>query len=318
MPWLQGMQEECPAQVDMARLKVEAFAHRHRTRGVPLMARAFGHTHELLAFGSRAPGLARLGGAVDEQTNRPAPPDPRARVAPVTTRETGDPVVLMADTFTRFLHPEIGDAALRVLEATGAAVTVVDPGCCGRPLLSQGLVGAARKRLSGALDALAPYAEAGTPIVTLEPSCWSMLVDDALSLTDDPRAGVVAKTCVSFERAVLNRDLPGLRGRDEHIVVHPHCHTRALGAGEDTIELLRQIPGVTATDSGAGCCGMAGAFGYSTPRCRGGSPPDRCFRAVGLGAVAAVPGTSCRHQSDDSSRSPPVHPAQLLAAALLV
>jgi FAD/FMN-containing dehydrogenase/Fe-S oxidoreductase len=309
---------ECPAQVDMARLKVEALAHRHRTRGVPLMARVFGHTHELLAFGSRAPGLARLGGAVMSKRIGRRLPTPVRQWRPVTTRATGDPVVLMADTFTRFLHPEIGDAAIRVLEATGAAVTVVDPGCCGRPLLSQGLVGAARKRLSGALDALAPYAEAGTPIVTLEPSCWSMLVDDARSLTDDPRAGVVAKTCVSFERAVLNRDLPGLRRRDEHIVVHPHCHTRALGAGEDTIELLRRIPGVTATDSGAGCCGMAGAFGYQHPEVSRAIAARPRIHAVGLGAVAAVPGTSCRHQSEELFAIASAHPAQLLADALLI
>jgi Fe-S oxidoreductase len=276
----------------------------------------FGHTHELLALGSRAPGAARLGGAVMGKRIDRRLPTPVREWRPVTTRTTGDPVVLMADTFTRFLHPEVGDAAIRVLEATGARVTVVNPGCCGRPLLSQGLVGAARKRLTGALDALATHAEAGTPIVTLEPSCWSMLVDDARALTDDPRAGVVAKACVSFERAVLMRDLPGLRPLDGHVVVHAHCHATTLGAGEDTIDLMRRVPGMSVTDSGAGCCGMAGAFGYQHPGLSRAIASGRLTSATARASVTVASGTSCRHQLADTSQGPASHPAILLAAAL--
>jgi len=116
-------------------------------------------THELLALGSRAPRLARLGAAVAERVLGERPPVPvrgwrRASANwPSTPRPIGRaparrPVALMADTFTRFLEPGIGDAAVRVLEAAGARVRVVDPGCCGRPLLSQGLVAAARRRAS--------------------------------------------------------------------------------------------------------------------------------------------------------------------------
>ena len=309
---------ECPAQVDMARLKVEALAHRHRERGVPLMARAFGHTHDLLALGSRAPSLARIGAAVMSRRIGRRVPAPVRAWRPVTTRTTGDPVVVMADTFTRFLHPEIGDAAIRVLEATGAAVTVVNPGCCGRPLLSQGLVGAARKRLTAALGVLAPHAEAGTPIVTLEPSCWSMLVDDALSLTDDPRAARVAKMVVAFERAVLRRDLPSLQRRDDEVVVHAHCHAQALGGGDDAAQLLRQIPGLRVRASNAGCCGLAGGFGYQHPELARAILGAGLAPSMGATESIAASGTSCRCQIDDLARVRSQHPAEILAAALVV
>ena len=307
---------ECPAQVDMARLKVEALAHRHLERGVPLTTRVFGHTHELLALGSRAPTLTRIGAAIASRGIGRRVPTPVKEWRPVTTRTDGDRVVLMADTFTRFLHPEIGDAAIRVLEATGAQVTVVNPGCCGRPLLSQGLVSAARARLSHALDVLAPHTEAGTPIVCLEPSCWSMLVDDALSLTDDPRASAVAKVLVTFERAILDRGLSPLRSLGESIVVHPHCHSRALGAAADTAALLQLLPGANVSESGAGCCGMAGAFGYQHPALSQAIASRRLLNEVRNASVAAAPGTSCRHQISEFAGVTALHPAQLLERAL--
>ena len=308
---------ECPAQVDMARLKVEALAHRHRERGVPAMARMFGHTHRLLALGSRAPALARLGAAIVSRRIGRRVPAPVREWRPVTTRTTGDPVVVMADTFTRFLHPEIGDAAIRVLEATGAAVTVVNPGCCGRPLLSQGLVGAARKRLTAALDVLTPPAEAGIPIVTLEPSCWSMFVDDAVSLTDDPRARVVAGAVVTFERAILRRGLPVLRALDDEIVVHTHCHTRALGEADGTAALLARVPGLAVTEPDGGCCGMAGGFGYGHPEISRAIAGMRLLPTVRPGTEAVAAGTSCRHQMDECAGVRPRHPAEVLAAALV-
>ena len=308
---------ECPAQVDMARLKVEALVHRHREHGVPLRARMLGHTHELLSAASRTSGLAGVGTRLASRIAGRSVPRPRREWRPATSRTDGDPVALMLDTFTRFLHPEIGDAAVRVLEATGARVELVDPGCCGRPLLSQGLVAQARRRVQGALDALAPFAAGGTPIVVLEPSCWSMLTDDAPTLVDDDRAAAVADACVTFERAVLDRGLPQLRPLHERVTVHAHCHTRALGAGADTAELLRRVPGLEVADSGAGCCGMAGAFGYQHPDLSRAIASQRLLPAVRDADLAAAAGTSCRHQIRELAGVDALHPAQLVERALL-
>lgn len=307
---------ECPAQVDMARLKVEALAHRHRTHGVPLDARLLGHTHELLRAGSRGHVAAPLASRVASRfAGRPLP-QPRREWRPATTRATGDTVALMLDTFTRYLHPEVGNAAVRVLEATGARVHIVDPGCCGRPLLSQGLVAQARRRALTALDALAPHASAGTPIVVLEPSCWSMLADDIPALVDDARAATVAGACATFERAVLDRGLPALHPVERRVTVHAHCHARALGAGGVAAELLRRVPGLEVAESGAGCCGMAGGFGYRHPDVSRAIAADRLLPAMAGVTLAAAPGTSCRHQLGELAGVATAHPAELLAEAL--
>jgi FAD/FMN-containing dehydrogenase/Fe-S oxidoreductase len=312
---------DCPAGVDMARMKVEALAHRHRARGVPLAARVMGHAHGLLAAGALAPPLARAGARLAGRLTGDGPLPAPVRAWRPRPRPAGPPdgpaLALMADTFTRFLDPGIGEAALDVLGACGARVEVVDPGCCGRPLLSQGLVGAARARPRRALGRLAPLAIAGRRIVVLEPSCWSMLVDDLPRLLPgDPRAEMVAGAAVSFERAVAERGPPPLRADGRDALVHEHCHQRALGAGREGAAALVGMPGVAVRDSGAGCCGMAGAFGHRHPVLSRRIAEDRLAPAVRAAEVAVAAGTSCREQIRRVTGRPALHPAEHLAALL--
>ena len=308
---------ECPAQVDMARLKVEALAHRNRERGVPPRARAAAHAHGLLAAGARAPVPAGWAAALAGRVAGRRLPRPARAWRPGPGSRPGPEVVLMADTFTRFLHPAVGDAAVALLEAAGARVRVVAPGCCGRPLLSQGLVAAARRRARAALDRLAPHAVAGRPIVTLEPSCWSMLADDVPRLVrGDPRAAWVAEACVPLERALLDLGPPPFRTVDEDVVVHAHCHARALGAGGDALAAVSAVPGARPRDSGAGCCGMAGAFGYLHPELSRRIGEDRLAPAARTAGVVVAPGTSCREQVRDLTGRRALHPAEYLAERL--
>jgi FAD/FMN-containing dehydrogenase/Fe-S oxidoreductase len=311
---------ECPAQVDMARLKAEALAHRHRERGVPLRARALGATHALLAAGSLAPPVARLGSRLGARRAGRALPAPVGRWRPPAAAGPGEgrPVALMADTFTRFLHPEVGDAALRVLAAAGARVQVVVPGCCGRPALSQGLVGQARRSLLRTLDRLAPLAMAGVPIAVLEPSCWSMLTDDGPALLEgDPRARWVADAAVPFERLVAGLGPPAGAPITGEVLLHDHCHARALGAGDDAAAALTAA-GAAVRPSGAGCCGMAGAFGYLHPALSRDIAADRLLPAVAAagGAAVVAPGTSCRQQIAELAGVRALHPAEYLAQGL--
>lgn len=312
---------ECPASVDMARLKVEALAHRHARDGVPLRARMFGDVHRLLALGSRLPdGLLRAGARVAaRRLGRPVPVPVRPRGWGSTYGWGEAPrVALLADTFTRYLHPQVGGDALMALTACGVRPEVVDAGCCGRPLLSQGLADAARKRVSAMLDRLAPLAIEGVPIVVLEPSCWSMLLDDAPKLLpDDPRARWVADAVEPFERAVLRLGLTlPLAPRSGTAVVHAHCHARALGAGDDVLALARLVPGLEVRSSGAGCCGMAGAFGYEHPALSRRIAEDRLLPAARTADVVVAHGTSCRQQVGDLAGTPTLHPAQLVMEAL--
>ena len=179
----------------------------------------------------------------------------------------------MADTFTRFLDPGIGEAALRVLGACGADVRVVDPGLLRAPAAVAGPGGARPVAAPAARsDRLAPHALAGHPIVVLEPSCWSMLVDDLPRLVPgDPRARWVADAAVTFERAVADLGAPPLRDDPLEVVVHEHCHAAALGGGREGAAALARIAGLASRGSGAGCCGMAGPSATATPSCRGAS-----------------------------------------------
>ncbi len=307
---------ECPAAVDMARLKVEALTERYARTGVPWRARAFGATHTLLATGARAPALATLGARLaGRAVGRPLPVPTRAWAPP--SPGPGRPTLaLMMDTFTRYLHPEVGQAALAVFAAQGARVAVVDPGCCGRPLLSQGRVAAARRRLGAALGRLAPYAIEGIPIVTLEPSCWSMLTDDACTLVDDPRTGPVADAIETFEQAVLRLGIPQLRPLSGTAIVHRHCHDRTAGEPDHLTEVVRAVPGLEVRASGAGCCGMAGAFGYAHPELSRRIAEDRLVPAAQSGDFVVAHGSSCRQQVTEFAARPAVHPAVLIARQL--
>lgn len=281
---------ECPAGVDMARLKVEALAARHAAQGVPRMARAISRTHLLLTMASWAPGLARGTARLARPVLGFTPPPvqrawrPSARSGEASGRE----IVVIADTFTRHLRPDAGRAAVSVLERCGARVTVVRTGCCGRAALSEGRVGLARRQLATAIRRLLLHARRGTPLVALEPSVWSMLVDDATTLEDSPDVTAVAERVITFEQAVMDLGLPATLVSPDRgtVTVQPHCHQRALGTAAPVFAVL-EAAGYTAVDGGSGCCGGAGSFMY-----RHDLPALRGFAHGTTGPIAA-PGVSC-------------------------
>ena len=205
-----------------------------------------------------------------------------------------------------------------MLDACGVRVGVVDPGCCGRPLLSQGLVGPARARARRALDRLAPHAIAGRRIVVLEPSCWSMLVDDLPRLVPgDPRARWVADAAMTFERAVA-RARPAAACARNRATPSP-TSTATPGRSAAAARAPRRwplIPGLAIRDSGAGCCGMAGAFGYRHGDMSRAIAEDRLAPAVRSATVAVAAGTSCRAQITRTTGRPALHPAEHLARRL--
>ena len=294
---------ECPASVDMSRLKVEAMATRHAITRPPLQVTAAAYAHDLLAAGSHGSAVARrVTRIASRRMGRPLPLPVREWRPPGPTGR-GTPLDVFGDTFTRFLHPEVGDAAVRVLAGAGARVEVRVDSCCGRPALSQGFPDLAIRQARKLLDGLAPHAMAGRPLVVLEPSCWSMLVDDLPQLLPgDPRAQWVSDVAISFERAV--GDL-GLAVPATGATVHRHCHSCALG---DDAAVAAAGPDAVTTD--AGCCGMAGAFGYLHPDASRLIGEHRLAPAVreATGPVVAA-GTSCRAQIADLTGVEALHPA---------
>lgn len=273
---------ECPSSVDMAKLKVEFLAHYHARHGVPWRTRAMAALPTLARWGAgwRAPlanAVGRFGPArfalergLGIARERPLPTLARR---PFTRRGAAHAradrrVVLLVDTFARFFEPSVAHAAVDVLEAAGFAVIPHARGCCGRTALSGGRVDRARTLARETVASLVPYARDGVPIVGLEPSCVLTLVDEYPWLLpgDDDAAAVAAKSTMieSFLAAEhdAGRFATADTARADAVVLHPHCHQRAIVGAGDAKRLLGAFAD-TVRDPDGGCCGMAGAFGFS-------------------------------------------------------
>ncbi len=269
---------ECPVSVDMATYKAEFLAHHYARRSRPLRAMLFGHIDWWAAIASRVPRLVNAFGSV-----RPlAGPmqsavgiAPRRRLPRFATetfqrwmqthppRSEGRPIVLWSDTFTNYFHPEVGRAAVHVLERLGYHVVVPPQTCCGRPLYDFGLLESAREHLHDVFVSLADAVTNDTPVVVLEPSCFAVFRDEARNLFGDrPIAAAIGERVVLFDDFVRSHfeqgDLPPI---SRNALVHIHCHQQAL-AGRDLAAGTFAAARLPARIADAGCCGMAGSFGF--------------------------------------------------------
>ena len=347
---------ECPTGVDVARMKSEYLYQLHQLTGVPRRARLFAHTARLARWGSRlAPFsnwvlrsypirlLNEYGFGLDRRRNPPAfarrtfldwwhRHHPSHIAEPVRQDTT---VAVFADTFSNYFEPAQAIATTRLAERMGARVLVPEQVCCGRPLISKGLLDAAQQQASRTTATLFPLVAQGTPILFCEPSCYSAVVDDHPHLlrgAEQERAIQVADSCHTFEQwaattyQMLTPDFPFSRG-PEKILVHGHCHQKALTGTKDMVDLLNAIPGSTVTELDTGCCGMAGSFGYErehfeVSRAIGGQklfPAIEAGRARQAGApdtCVVAPGFSCRQQIAHFTAAAPVSPATLLESLL--
>jgi Fe-S oxidoreductase len=244
-------------------------------------------------------------------------------------------VILWDDTFVRYHEPHIGIAAVKVLEALGFEVALPkNRQCCGRPAFSQGNLDAAARAGKHNVDLLNSLSSqhstinsqpSATPIIFLEPSCWSMFVEDYRELKIE-NADSVAKRCFLFEKFVddlLGQEPDALRFKNGSatVAIHAHCHAKSLMNPAFMRRLAERLPGRKATVLDTGCCGMAGAFGalaekYDLSVQVAGHLLDRIDdQPTGTEIIAS--GTSCRHQITDLTNARPKHMAELIADALL-
>jgi Fe-S oxidoreductase len=319
----------------MATYKAEVLHQRYRRRPRPPAHYSLGWLPRWARLAARAPGLAnatlrnpalaglakRLGGI---DARRPLP-----QFAGQSFREwfagrparAGVPVLLWVDTFTNHFTPEVGQAAVRVLEAAGYAPEITgNPVCCGLTWISTGQLDGARRQLRRSLQALEPAVRSGTPIVGLEPSCTAVLRGEiAELLSADPRAHQVRAATRTLAELLAGTEgwaPPDLTG--VHAVAQPHCHHHAV-MGWHTDSALLASAGAEVTAVG-GCCGLAGNFGVE----RGHYDVSRAVAETALlpavrdakDAVVLADGFSCRTQLDQLARVSSVHLAQLLASRL--
>jgi FAD/FMN-containing dehydrogenase/Fe-S oxidoreductase len=335
-----GCKSECPSSVDMAAYRAEFFSNYYRNHRRPLSSAFFGRLNEVARLAAFAPSLANalahapIVGSIakralaihpDRELPRFAQRTFRAwferRTAPTASMHE---VVLFPDTFNNFFEPQVAIAAVEVLERGGFRVIVPrDELCCGRPLYDQGMLERARRRLREVMDALDPFVAVGIPIVGLEPSCILTFRDELPSLfPDDARATALASNSFLLDEFLARQapDFapPALR---RQIILQGHCHQKAIAGIGAEVALLTRAAGTELEVLDAGCCGMAGAFGYDrghfeVSHAIGGrallpaidrAPPD---------SIIVADGFSCRSQIRHFCPSRrPLHLAEVLNLA---
>ena len=337
-----GCTPECPSNVNLALLKAEMLYARHKRDGLPLREKIFSDIDLLGRIGCTIPWLFNAIGdfapvrrfmekTVGISAKRSLPHYARERFdrwfakrakRNGTNRSRGK-VILWDDTFVRYHETNIGIAATKVLEAIGFEVELMkNRKCCGRPAFSQGNLDAAAEVAQHNVSQLSTI-DSQPPILFLEPSCWSMFVDDYREL-QIANAEKIAERCVLFEKFVddlLEQEPDALqfKERNANVVIHTHCHAKSLTNSAFTARLVERLPGRRATLLETGCCGMAGAFGALAEKYElskqvaadllrqiDNQQPD----------VVIASGTSCRHQIVDLSERWPKHMAELLADAI--
>jgi FAD/FMN-containing dehydrogenase/Fe-S oxidoreductase len=359
-----GCTPECPSNVNLTLLKAEMLHARWRRDGLPLRERIFSNVDLLGKIGCLLPRLTNrlldskpvrvaiektLG--ISARRSLPRYANERfdtwfARRVDATPRrvfknQSGEApllqkIILWDDTFVRYHEPHIGSAAVKVLEALGFEVALVkNRRCCGRPAFSQGNLDAVATVAKHNVDLLSSpqYSNGPTgapsgqtlPIIFLEPSCWSMFVEDYRELKIENAENVAAR-CFLFEKFVddfLEQQPDAIRFKEgtETIAIHPHCHAKSILNPAFMTRLAERLPGRKATVLDTACCGMAGAFGALAEKYDLSTQVAQRL----LEQIEARPpetqviasGTSCRHQITDLTNLRPKHMAEFVAEALL-
>ena len=349
-----GCKRECPTGVDMAKMKTEFLHHYAQRHGHSLGERLVAHLPDYAGLASRAAGLlnglVRLPGvawlverALGLSQRRSLPrwrsdtfwQDPvlaelaSADALLAHAAQGGKAAVLFVDTFNGYWETGNALAALKVLHAAGYRVHALrkDQGahCCGRTFLASGMVDQARQRMGALVHALEPLAQAGIPIIGLEPSCLLTLRDEALAMGLGPSAHTVAAKAVLLEEFIATEAKTGRFGiafkpSAKPVLVHGHCHQKAFDTVGALMQVLALVPGTQARLIETSCCGMAGAFGYQARHYA------TSMQMAELSLLPAVrkdenawviaDGTSCRHQIQDGAQREATHLAILLAAHL--
>ena len=339
-----GCKRECPTGVDMARMKIEVMAARARDRGLTLHDRLVAdlpryapyaaRLHWLMNLRNRSPVLARLTERATGFSAARALPQWSARPfrdAELPARDDAD-VVIFADAFNRWFEPENLRAAIRVLRAAGRCVTLARPLeggralDCGRTLLSVGLVDRAKAEGQRLIDALLPHVRAGRAIVGLEPSSLLTLRDEIPALIPGKATQDVANAAFTFEEYIAAEADAGrwnlrLRPLGARVLLHGHCHQKAMDVMPAIRKALALLPETDIQVVETSCCGMAGAFGYGVEteaisRQMGELDLFPAVRDAPDGTIVVADGTSCRHQIADGTGRQAIHVSRLFDLAL--
>ncbi len=335
---------ECQTGVDMAKLKYEFLDHYQKSNGVPIRSRLFANINRLSSLASRLGPLSNLAvgnplarlflhRVIGIHPNRVLPPQASQtfpkwfRSRPARANEAVKQVVLFNDTFMNYNYPQVGKAAVAILEQAGYSVVPANPVCCGRPMISKGLLAQAASNARRNVDLLYSYAAQGISIVGCEPSCLLTLKDEYPELVDDEKARVVAENSYMIDEFLMTLHGEGkldlrFSNLEKQVMFHGHCHQKALLGTRHSMDLLRLPPGYRVEEINAGCCGMAGSFGYEVEHYGVSMDIGRMevFPAVEAkdnSWEVAVMGVSCRQQIEHGTGRRSRHLVEVLQDALV-
>jgi FAD/FMN-containing dehydrogenase/Fe-S oxidoreductase len=332
---------DCPTNVDIATYKAEFLSHYYERRARPLPAYAFGLVDRWARLGSLAPRVANLVStapglsqmwrsllAIAPQRQLPKLANQSfrrwaaRRGIPAPTGVAGE-VILWADTFNNYFHPETSRAALEVLSAASFRVTVPRAHlCCGRPLYDFGMLDQAKAYLQRVLRTLRGPIEAGTPIVVLEPSCAAVFRDELHGLFPKDRLAGQLRRQVFLLSEFVERQPAAFRlpRLSRPVLLHGHCHHKALMKWADEESVLRKI-GAELECPDTGCCGMAGPFGfdrdkYEVSQAVGERVLFPAVRRARHDALIVSDGFSCREQILHATGRTAIHLAEAIHLAM--
>ena len=340
----QACKSECPSTVDMSKLKAEflyQYYQHHRLpfrswffaniEGVSKLAQPMAPLVNALMSSPARKLLQRLG--IHPKRQLPAFAHQRftewfeEHTTPDSDAQRPK-VVFFHDTYMEFNYPHIGKAAVNILEKAGFEVIVLqEKADSGRPAVSKGLLAKAKRLAERNLALLAPYARQGVPIVGCEPSSVVMLVNEYPDLAPGAEAEDVASVAMMLDEFLVREAKKGtldlvFDNTHRHVLFHAHCQQKANFGAAWTLKLLELIPNCVVEETKAGCCGMAGAFGYETEHydlsiqiAEEGLAPE--VRAADAETIICAAGTSCREQIAHTAEREALHPVEVVAEALV-
>jgi len=337
-----GCKGECPSNVDMAKIKYEFLVHYYEKHGVPLRARLFAHLETLNRWGSRMAPVSNwilrnplakqlLKTTIGITPQRDFPPFARPNLldwfhSHTPPSSSGRQVVLFNDCFMTYNYPEVGRAATELLERLGFEVVLVPKTCCGRPMISKGLVTEARRCAARNVEVLKPYVDRGVPTVGCEPSCLLTLRDEYLDLLKGDAPQNLAKQSFLIEEFLDHLPEAGnfqLKSQQtgRKLLLHSHCHQKAhIGTGP-LVHCLEALGGFEVSEIDSGCCGMAGSFGYEKEHYAlsmeiGNRRLFKAVRSASPDVSLVASGVSCRQQIEHGTGRIARHPIEVLNEAL--
>ena len=349
-----GCKLDCDSGVDMAKLKYEFLDHYFQVNGLPFRNKIFGHINKINRLGSRFAPFSNWASnnpigkffagmilGVHSRRSFPAfaketlpkwfagreiPINPPLRKGETDNVATKDTVVLFNDTFMNYNYPQVGKAAVELLEAAGLQVVLANGGCCGRPMISKGMLDEATAHARDTVDLLYPYAELGIPIIGCEPSCLLTFRDEYPELVKNEKSAKVAENSYMIDEFLTMLAEKGelkleFKAADKKILFHGHCHQKSLSGTDSSLAALRLPPGNEVELINAGCCGMAGSFGFEKEHYQvsmdiGEYALFPAVNAKGSEWEVAVMGVSCRQQIEHGTGRPARHLVEVLRDSL--